>query len=213
VSLALNIKQSVLAFGISTLVIAMLLLGTSSAAPAPSQGLFPLADTSQIVTAPVVMSHAEHINIDKVAFYAPPVPVPVVTPAPVVIAAPAPEPVVKYTPEPVAPVQPIPEPEKTVAPPATPVIASKAPAPAIPAVPSVGLPSKFAQLRQCESGGNYSINTGNGYYGAYQFNQQTWNAAGGTGLPSNASPAEQDARALALYNSRGWQPWTCAAGY
>ncbi len=65
----------------------------------------------------------------------------------------------------------------------------------------------WAKLRQCESGGNYSINTGNGYYGAYQFNLGTWRAYGGTGLPSNASRAEQDYRAKLLYRARGWAPW------
>lgn len=55
------------------------------------------------------------------------------------------------------------------------------------------------KLRQCESHGNYQINTGNGYYGAYQFSASTWNRIAqrvrpdlvGT-LPSAASPADQD---------------------
>ena len=68
----------------------------------------------------------------------------------------------------------------------------------------------WAALRKCESSGRYNINTGNGYYGAYQFNRATWESVGGTGLPSNASPAEQDYRALYLYRMRGWQPWECA---
>lgn len=50
-----------------------------------------------------------------------------------------------------------------------------------------------ACIRQRESGGDYSTNTGNGYYGAYQFDQSTWEAAGGSGNPASASPAEQDA--------------------
>ena len=69
---------------------------------------------------------------------------------------------------------------------------------------------QWYQLRMCESTNNYSINTGNGYYGAYQFNLSTWQSVGGTGYPHQASPQEQDARALALYHDRGWQPWTCA---
>lgn len=68
----------------------------------------------------------------------------------------------------------------------------------------------WSKIRQCESGGNYSINTGNGYYGAYQFDLGTWRSVGGSGRPSDASPAEQDARALALWRSRGWGPWACA---
>jgi hypothetical protein len=75
------------------------------------------------------------------------------------------------------------------------------------------LASQWAQLRQCESSGNYAINTGNGYYGAYQFNQATWSSVGGSGRPDQASPAEQDYRALYLYRMRGWQPWTCAQGF
>jgi resuscitation-promoting factor RpfA len=65
----------------------------------------------------------------------------------------------------------------------------------------------FAALRQCESGGNYAINTGNGYYGAYQFDTGTWRSLGHSGLPSAASPAEQDAAARTLQAQRGWAPW------
>ncbi len=69
----------------------------------------------------------------------------------------------------------------------------------------------FGRIRQRESGGNYATNTGNGYYGAYQFSLGTWRSVGGSGLPSDASPAEQDARAAMLYSSRGCNPWpnTC----
>lgn len=63
------------------------------------------------------------------------------------------------------------------------------------------------KLRMCESSNNYSINTGNGYYGAYQFDVTTWHGVGGSGYPHEASPAEQDYRALVLYRMRGWQPW------
>ncbi len=66
------------------------------------------------------------------------------------------------------------------------------------------------QLRMCESTNRYSINTGNGYYGAYQFDQSTWESVGGSGRPDQASAAEQDYRALILYRNRGWSPWTCA---
>ena len=66
------------------------------------------------------------------------------------------------------------------------------------------------QLRMCESTNRYDINTGTGYYGAYQFDQPTWNSVGGTGRPDQATPAEQDYRALILYRNRGWGPWVCA---
>jgi peptidoglycan hydrolase-like protein with peptidoglycan-binding domain len=62
----------------------------------------------------------------------------------------------------------------------------------------------------CESTNRYDINTGNGYYGAYQFDQSTWESVGGTGRPHEATPAEQDYRALILYRERGWEPWVCA---
>lgn len=68
----------------------------------------------------------------------------------------------------------------------------------------------WLQIRLCESSNRYTIDTGNGYYGAYQFSLSTWASVGGTGKPSDASPAEQDYRALVLYRMRGWQPWTCA---
>lgn len=68
-------------------------------------------------------------------------------------------------------------------------------------------PDAWAQLRTCESSGNYAVNTGNGYFGAYQFNLATWHGLGYPGLPSDASPAVQDQAAQALYAQRGWQPW------
>ncbi len=76
---------------------------------------------------------------------------------------------------------------------------------------AAGAPGLMARIRQRESGGNYADNTGNGFYGAYQFTIGTWQSVGGTGLPSNASPAEQDMRAQILYNERGCSPWpnTC----
>lgn len=67
----------------------------------------------------------------------------------------------------------------------------------------------WASLRMCESSGRYNINTGNGYYGAYQFDLPTWKSVGGAGRPDQATPAEQDYRALYLYRMRGWQPWEC----
>ncbi len=70
----------------------------------------------------------------------------------------------------------------------------------------------WAQLAQCESGGNPTTNTGNGYYGLYQFSLPTWQAMGGSGLPSEASAAEQTQRAQALQARSGWGQWpACAA--
>ena len=75
-----------------------------------------------------------------------------------------------------------------------------------------GLSAAFAALRQCESGGDYGINTGNGYYGAYQFALSTWQGLGYGGYPHEAPPHVQDEAALALYNTSGWSPWpACSA--
>jgi peptidoglycan hydrolase-like protein with peptidoglycan-binding domain len=65
----------------------------------------------------------------------------------------------------------------------------------------------WACIRQHESGGNYATNTGNGYYGAYQFALATWRALGGSGLPSSAPPAVQDAMAQKLQAQSGWGQW------
>ncbi|WP_414042307.1 transglycosylase family protein [Macrococcus sp. EM39E] len=65
----------------------------------------------------------------------------------------------------------------------------------------------WGALAQCESGNNPSINTGNGFYGMYQFDLQTWRGVGGYGYPHQASAAEQTKRAQILYNQRGAQPW------
>ena len=68
-------------------------------------------------------------------------------------------------------------------------------------------PAQWEALRQCEASGNYLVNTGNGYYGAYQFDQSTWESVGGSGRPHWAEPVVQDARARLLFARRGWQPW------
>lgn len=62
----------------------------------------------------------------------------------------------------------------------------------------------------CESSGNAHTNTGNGYYGLWQFDLPTWQSVGGRGLPSAATVEEQVARARMLYDGRGWSPWGCA---
>jgi len=62
-------------------------------------------------------------------------------------------------------------------------------------------------IAECESGGNPATDTGNGFYGKYQFDLQTWQAMGGTGNPAQASEAEQDRRAAALYAQAGPSPW------
>ncbi|MFJ7085522.1 transglycosylase family protein [Streptomyces griseus] len=68
-------------------------------------------------------------------------------------------------------------------------------------------------VAQCESGGNWSINTGNGYYGGLQFSQSSWAAAGGTQYASRADLASKDqqiATAEKLLDLQGPGAWACA---
>jgi hypothetical protein len=86
------------------------------------------------------------------------------------------------------------------------------PAPVLPPGPA---PEKWAALRQCESNGDYTITNPSGKYrGAYQFDRSTWDSVATRNDPSlvgvdpaAASPADQDAMALALYHERGARPW------
>jgi resuscitation-promoting factor RpfB len=67
--------------------------------------------------------------------------------------------------------------------------------------------SVWDKLAECESGGNWSINTGNGYYGGLQFSLSTWRAYGGSGMPHEASREEQIAIAKKLQADAGWGAW------
>ena len=72
--------------------------------------------------------------------------------------------------------------------------------------------STWDALAQCESGGNWAINTGNGFSGGLQFTPQTWAGFGGTGSPENASRAQQIAVAEKVQATQGWGAWpACAA--
>ena len=62
-------------------------------------------------------------------------------------------------------------------------------------------------LRVCESGDDYAKDTGNGYYGAYQFSIPSWWAVGYSGLPSQAPATTQDAAAERLLSRSGWRAW------
>jgi hypothetical protein len=69
----------------------------------------------------------------------------------------------------------------------------------------------LAKLRYCEAGGIYTRNSGNGYYGAYQYNLGTWGNYGGYARPDLAPAAVQDEKAQSDISRRGWSPWpTCA---
>jgi len=82
-----------------------------------------------------------------------------------------------------------------------------------PAEEAASLGGTFAALRDCESGGDYGINTGNGYYGAYQFSLETWQGLGYGGYPHEASPAIQDQAAAELQSLYGWGQWPGCSWY
>ena len=82
-----------------------------------------------------------------------------------------------------------------------------APAPGPPASSGGGAGGVWLQLRECESGDNYAENTGNGFYGAYQFSEQTWAGLGYPGRPDLEPPAMQDEAAMKLQAEAGWAPW------
>ena len=102
---------------------------------------------------------------------------------------------------------PTPAPKATTAAPQASSSSSSSSAAAAPAAPSTVGGDVWAALAKCESGGNPATNTGNGYYGLYQFSASTWRAMGGSGLPSQASAAEQTQRAQALQARSGWGQW------
>ena len=75
----------------------------------------------------------------------------------------------------------------------------------------MGDPSNDAcwdRLSGCEAGGNWATNTGNGYYGGLQFDLGSWQGAGGSGYPHQASRAEQIKRGKIWYDMNGgWRSW------
>jgi uncharacterized protein YabE (DUF348 family) len=81
------------------------------------------------------------------------------------------------------------------------------------ALPTSASSLNWAALANCESGGNPSENTGNGFYGMYQFTVSTWDSLGGSGLPSDASAATQTALAEKLYTEAGSGQWPVCGHY
>ena len=84
---------------------------------------------------------------------------------------------------------------------------------AAPAANFAGGSTVWDSLAQCESGGNWAINTGNGYYGGLQFSLSTWRAYGGPGYPHQQSRETQIAIATKLRNAQGgYGAWpSCSA--
>ncbi len=75
-----------------------------------------------------------------------------------------------------------------------------------------GFGEALSKLRGCEAGGHYDRNSGNGYYGAYQYDISTWANYGGYTHADLAPPAVQDQKAHETYVGRGWRPWpACSA--
>lgn len=71
--------------------------------------------------------------------------------------------------------------------------------------------STWDALAECESSGNWSINSGNGYSGGLQFSRSTWRAYGGEGRAHQASRAEQIAVAERVLDGQGWGAWPACA--
>lgn len=82
-------------------------------------------------------------------------------------------------------------------------------------VPQVNNGGAWDSLAQCESGGNWAINTGNGFYGGVQFDQNTWERQGGLRYASRADLAtreEQIAIATVTQQTQGWGAWPVCSG-
>lgn len=79
-------------------------------------------------------------------------------------------------------------------------------------VPPAGAEPNWDAIAQCESGGNWSANTGNGYYGGLQFTPATWAANGGVGSPATASREEQIQVARNVLQTQGLGAWPVCGG-
>lgn len=98
--------------------------------------------------------------------------------------------------------------------PAAAPVATTPPATAPPATsaPSGGYgdpadPATWDRLAQCESGGRWDLDSGNGYYGGLQFSLDTWRNVGGSGYPHENSREEQIHRGQILQAEAGWGQW------
>jgi len=80
-----------------------------------------------------------------------------------------------------------------------------------PAGATESMAADLNKLRICESGDNYRENTGNGYFGAYQFSQSTWRGLGLHGRPDRARAITQNLAARKLHAEDGWSAWPSCA--
>ena len=90
-------------------------------------------------------------------------------------------------------------------------------APLVFVAPALAGPARqdpWDQVAECESGGNWSANTGNGYYGGLQFSHRTWRSFGGgafAGTADQATRSEQVVVAEKVLRAQGWKAWpTCS---
>ncbi len=203
----LRVKRSRLAFALSVTVAALPLLVLDNL-PASAERNEPLAVSTAAPSEEAPASDAPASTTTTAAPPAsttePPAPSEAATAAtltaPSTTAAPAPTPTTAPAPK-VAALQapaPPPQPPPTTAPPA-PARSGRAGDP--------NDPASWDAMAQCEAGGNWAINTGNGYYGGLQFSLATWQSYGGTGYPHQASKATQIAIGKKLQAQRGWDAW------
>jgi hypothetical protein len=80
------------------------------------------------------------------------------------------------------------------------------------AIPSASAEPNWDAMAQCESGGNWGANTGNGFYGGLQFTPATWASNGGVGAPSDASREEQIRVARNVLQTQGIGAWPVCGG-
>jgi hypothetical protein len=78
---------------------------------------------------------------------------------------------------------------------------------ATPAGADESMKTDLHKLRVCESGDNWAADTGNGYFGAYQFAKRTWHSLGYSGRPDHASHSKQTDAAKQLHSEQGWNAW------
>lgn len=124
-------------------------------------------------------------------------PLPLTTPNPTHTLTPTPTPTLTPSPTPTK----IPLPTSTPIPTSTPTPDPKNPDNA----------EVWESIAKCETNGNWSSDTGNGYFGGLQFSQGAWNSVGGSGNPAQASKDEQIIRGKMLQKMRGWGVWGACA--
>jgi hypothetical protein len=190
------------------------------------QTLTMAAISGVLATAPLTLSNAVAFAADDMVWDpnaqgAPVAPagfVPAPDAAPAADAAPAPDAPAPDAPPPPADLPPAPDAPPPPAPDAPPPPAPDAPPPPAPPADDAPAPEpakapiraysvNWDAIAACESGGNWSINTGNGYAGGLQFTPSTWRANGGSGSPNGASREEQIRVAENVLHSQGIGAW------